>query len=274
MAITPGEGFSRVIKNRRFEDYTSMKQYFSDRTIYEVIIEGRTTTDGAALEINFCVGDTINYIGTAAQAYIRTEQEDASQHSKYVYLQYQDNTGAVQDWVTADLHNTDTTTELEIGSTDFFRVRQMYSEVESSANDAVLLTDGEMGGVDDVFAFINDGNSQFNLERFFIQPNSVCDSYLARFHVHSIPVGIGAATDIFIAQFICTPRALNCGEVQGAADKTFEYKFADEFNSEPCILLEGGTEVIFKVGDIATANIVHIESVLLEVYPTNSTPSS
>jgi len=273
MAVTPGEGFSRVLKNRRFEDYRSMKQYFSDRTIYEVIIEGRTTTDGALAEVNFAVGDTINYIGAEGQAYIRIEQVDANQDGKFIYLQYQDDTGAVKDWVTADIGATETD-EVAIGSTDFFRARQMYSEVEASANDAIVLTDADMGGANDIYAFIDDGNSQFNLERFFTQPNSVCDSYLAHFHAHSIPVGIGAATDTFLAAFIATPRALNAGEVGAAADKTFEYKFADNLHIDPLILLEGGTEVIFQVGDIATANVVHIESVLLEVYPTNSTPTT
>ena len=75
--------------------------------------------------------------------------------------------------------------------------------------------------------------------------------------------------------YTATPRAPSAGGETGAAtDKTFEYIFQEEMNLSPCLLLEGGTEVIFKVGDAATANVVHIECILLEVYPTNSTPSS
>ena len=181
MAVTGGTGISRVLENRRFEDYKSLKQHFQhNRRITEVIIEGMTTTDGALAEVNFAVGDIINYIAAEGQAYIRIEQLDANQDGKYIYLQYQDDTGAVQDWVTADIAAAETD-EVAIGSTDFYRIRQMYSEVEASTNDAIILTDADMGGADDVYGFINDGNSQFNLERFFTQPNATCRSFLAKF---------------------------------------------------------------------------------------------
>jgi hypothetical protein len=275
MAITPGTGHSWVHKNRRYENYQSMKQAFSDRRVEEVVIEGRTTTDGALAEINFAVGDTINYIGAEGQAYIRTELADATQNSKFVYLQYQDDTGAVQDWVTADLDAADTTTEIAIGSTDFYRVRQMYCEVEAVATKGIVLTDANMGGADDVYAFINDTYSTFNLERFFTQPSTVCDSYLGHVHVHTTPVAIGAGTDTYLFSYTCTPKALSDGGETGAAsDKEFVFIFQEEFNMDPMILLEPATEVIFKVGDAATANVVHIQATLLEVYPPNSTPSS
>ena len=270
MAITGGIGRSKVHENRRFEDYKSLKQHFQhNRRVDEVFISGRTTTDGNLTEINFCIGDTINYIAAEGQAYIRTEQDDVGiQGEKFVYLQYQDDTGAILPWVTADMNDTNTTTEVVIGSTDFFRARQMYCEIISSANDAVLLTDANMGGVDDIFAFINDGGSVFNLERFFTQPSATVDSYLAKIHVHSIPVGIGAATDTFIVEITYTPRAPSAGGETGAAAAISEvFKFEREFDWQPCILLQGGTEVIFKVNDIATANVIHIEAVMVEIYP-------
>jgi len=269
MVITGGIGRSKVHENRRFEDYKSLKQHFQhNRRVDEVFISGRTTTDGNLTEINFCVGDTINYIAAEGQAYIRCEIEDATQVGKFVYLQYQDDTGAIQDWVTADLHAATTVTEIAIGSTDFYRVRQMYCEKEAVATKAIVLTDADMGGADDIYAFINDTYSTYNLERFFTQPSATTDSYLAKVHVHSIPVGIGAATDTFILEVTYTPRAPNAGGETGAATAISEvFKFADKFCWEPCILLQGGTEVIFKVNDIATVNVIHLEAVMVEVYP-------
>ena len=265
MVITGGIGHSRVLKDRRFESYESLKQHLSQSRIDEVIITGRTTTDGNLTEINFAVGDTINYIAGEGQAYIRTEQDDANQHTKYVYLQYQDDTGAVQDWVKAVFPG-NSTTETAIGSTDFFRVRQMYSEVVSSANDAIQLTDAEMGGADDIYGFINDGYSKFNLERFFVQPLATCDAYLASIHVHTIPVGIGAATDTFELEVTYTPRILDEGEPQVAASISELFKFEREYDWQPCMLLQPATEVIFKVNDIATANVIHLEAVMVEDY--------
>ncbi len=275
MGVTGGIGHSEVFTGRNFEDWESLKKALRGRRIDEVHIHGRTLSDGALAEVNFAIGDTINYIAAEGQAYIRTEVDDATQQSKFVYLQYQDNTGAILPWVTADLDGADSTTEIVIGSTDFFRARQMYCEVEIVATKGIVLTDAAMGGADDIFAFINDTYSTFNLERFFTQPSATCDSYLAHVHATSIPKAIGAATDTFLFSYTCTPRALaDGGETGAATDKEFVFLFEDLFHEDPIILLEGGTEVIFKVGDAATAQVVTVEAILVEVYPSNSTPSS
>ena len=266
MAITGGEGFSRVLENRRFEDYRSMKQHFQHRHITEVLISGTTTTDGAAVEVNFCVGDTINYIAAQGAVYALCEQDDASQYNKYVYLEYQDNTGEIQTVLTTDLDGANSTTVSRFGTvSDFFRIRQCHSEVESSANDAIVISDAVWGGVDDTFGFINDGNSQFNLERFFTQPAATCASYLGRVDVKCVNIAEAAAGYILDVTF--TPKILNLGEVQPATDKTLHMEFTEFLNWEPCIELAPATEVIFKVGDNATAGILAIEATMLEVYP-------
>lgn len=280
MAITAGDGQSRVLKNRRFEDYRSLKQYFSDRTIREVIISGTNTTVGAAAEIDFAVGDVINYIGAEGQVYLRTELDDiANQNVKYCYIEYQDDTGAVRPILKGIMDDTNTTTEVAVaGATDFYRLRQMISEVEATATKGIVLTDVDMGGADDVFGFINDGNSQFNLQRFFTQPNATCDSYLAHLDCHTAQSGVDANMDAFILTVQYTPRVLTVAdgfaEPQVAADKTLTIYFHNDMEEDPCFLLEGGTEVIFSLGDVDDPATVHVEFVLVEVYPTNSTPSS
>ncbi len=280
MAITAGDGQSRVLKNRRFEDYRSLKQYFSDRTIKEVFISGANTTVGALAEIDFAVGDIINYIGAEGQVYLRTELDDiANQNVKYCYIEYQDDTGAVRPILKGIMDNTNTTTEVAVaGATDFYRLRQMISEVEATATKGIVLTDADMAGANDIFGFINDGNSQFNLQRFFTQPNATCDSYLAHLDCHTAQSGVDANMDAFILTVQYTPRVLGVSdgfaEPQVAADKTLTIYFHNDMEEDPCILLEGGTEVIFSLGDVNDPATIHVEFVLVEVYPTNSTPSS
>ena len=93
-------GFSRVLTNRHFEDYRSMKQYYNGRLCKEFIISGHGNS-AAAGEFEFASEDT-DYIGTAAQAYIRVEGVDATQDGKYVYLIYCTETGIITGPVTKE----------------------------------------------------------------------------------------------------------------------------------------------------------------------------
>lgn len=267
MAVTEGVGHSRVLHRRRWEDYRSLKQYHQNSRITEVIIEGSTTTAGALTEISFVTGDIMIYT-TESQVYVRTEGNDtARQSGKYVYLEYQDDTGQIMDIVTADLAAADTTTEVIFtGADDFYRARQFYSEVASGAAGVmILLTDDAMAAGEE-WAFISDNQTHFALQRFFTQPEATCKSYLGKIKI-SGPVqdGDGAVAGYLLGvQY--TPKALNLGEAQGAATITQTRQFDGIFEWEPCIELAGGTEVIFTVGDMDSPADLHIEAIMLEVY--------
>jgi len=268
MAVTSGVGHSRVLKKRRFEDYQSLKQHYKVSNIEEVIISGSCTTNGAAAEISFVTGDVVNYIGAEGTPYIRCEADDANQHSKYVYVQYQDDTGAVQDWITGDLNAADSTTEVTMTVTDFYRVRQMYSEVESASGGGKMVTlcDADWDGGADGYAYISDGQSEFALERFFTQPDSTHKSYLAYVKLHVPEKDHDGAESGYIFTCQYTPQVnSDGGESAAAADVTETFNFSRELIWEPCIELDGGTEVIFSVGDLDSAGVIHIEAVLLEV---------
>ncbi len=266
-------GLSRVLKNRRYESYQSMKQYYSDRTIEEVIISGWGTTAGAEFQF---ASETTDYAGAEAQAYIRTEADDGNQDGKYVYLQYQDDTGAVQAWATADLAAPDNTVEVAIGGTDCYRVRQMYSEVESATGGTkmITLTDANMVGGDN-WAYIEDGNSRFSLQRFFVQPSATATSYLGRIKV-KFPHMTAAATavDAVILTITYTPKILDAGEAGAAADITIVLPFNHDTVFEPLLELEPATEVMFSWAHTTTGQAIWFEAIMLEVYATNSTPSS
>ena len=272
MAIIPGQGCSRVLSNRRWEDYRSMKQALSNSIIKEVIIAGSCTTDGAATEISFC-DNILNYIAAEGQVYVRCEANDANQHDKYVYIEYQDDTGAIKAILTADLDGADSTAEVIVtGASDFYRLRRMISEVESASGGtkSIMLTDSAWDGVADTFGELKDGNTCFALERFFTQPSSVCDSYLAFFQVYGNKTGTSAADDTFFIDITLTPKALSTSdgfaEPQTAADITLHFDFEYGLQCSPVILLEPATEVIFKIGDNAAAGKVFLMAVMVEDY--------
>jgi hypothetical protein len=268
MAVTSGVGHSRVLEKRRFEDYKSLKQHYQNSNIEEIIISGSVTTNGPAAEICFVTGDVINYIGAEGQVYVRAEADDANQHSKYVYIEYQDDTGAVKTILTADLHAADSTTEVIVtGASDFYRLRRMHSEVESASGGGkmVLLTDSDWDGVADTYGAISDGQSHFALERFFTQPESTHKSYLAKVKLNVPEKDHDGAESGYIFSCTYTPKPVNLGEAQVAADVTETFNFSHDLDWQPCYELDGGTEVIFKVGDLDSAAVIHIEAVLVEV---------
>lgn len=274
-------GLSRVLRNRRFEDYKSMKQAYQHRTINEFIISGRQVTTNAAAEIDFTVGDTINYIAAEAQACIRTEAADANQKSKYVYMRYCSEDGTISSWVTADLDGTNTTTEVAIGGADFFRLREMYCEVvsDTGGGKAVLLTDAEMGGADDIFGFIDDDHSQAAVSRYYVPAAAQVEhTYLGRITCISPNLLEGDATPggMFLT-VLFTPKVLNGGEAQVAAEHTEVVSWMeDKLVWEPCIELEPATDVTIKIHKLVDADhvVIHIEAIFLEVLVHNSTPSS
>jgi hypothetical protein len=148
----------------------------------------------------------------------------------------------------------------------------MISEVESASGGgkSILLTDAAWGGADDTFGEIHDGNSVFALERFFTQPSSVCDSYLAFFQVYGNKTGTSAADDTYFIDITLTPKALSTdegfAEPQAAADITLHFDFEYGLQCSPVILLEPATEVKFEIGDNAAAGNVFLMAVLVEDY--------
>jgi len=243
-------GESRVLVNRRWEDYKSMKQHYQHFHCVEFIISGRQVTTNAAAELQFAVGDTINYIAAEAQAYIE-----------------------IQDPVTADLHNTDGTTEVEIGSDDFFRLRQMYSEIvsDTGGGKAIILTDENMGGADDIFGFIDDNDSKAAISRYYVpKATQVSNCYLGKVEIISPNLLEGDATPggLFLT-VTYTPKVLNLGEAQVAAERIEVVSWMeDKLIWEPCIELEPATDVIFKIHKLVDADhvVIHFEATFLEVY--------
>jgi len=260
-------GFSRIVENRRFEDYRSMKQAYLHSHTKEYIISGSGTTADAEFEF---ATEAMDYIGTEAQAYIRCEADDGNQDDAYVYLVYTDDDGVIQDPVTADIDSTvDSTKEVAIGSTNFWRIREMYSEVESATGGgkAIVLTDDDMDAAAR-WGMIEDNESAWAAQRYFVpSATQVEHSYLGRVIAKSPQIAAAAAAiDAIILTITLTPKIIDRGEPQVAADKNIVLTFNKDLDWQPCIELEPATDVIFSWNHTTTGQAVWFEADFLEVY--------
>ena len=134
MATAVTRGTTRVLNNRRYEDYKSMKQHFQYSNINEVIFDGyQTLTNTAA---NLEPGDiTVALIAAEACVFLRTLANDALQELASVWVTYQDNTGAIHGPILHLLNDTaDTTTVAPLGNEDIF------DTCASVAGDVITMT--------------------------------------------------------------------------------------------------------------------------------------
>jgi len=102
MATAVTRGMRRIVSNRKFEDYESMKKYFSAyRTngVNEIIFDGfqTMTNTAAALEPS---DETIAFLGAEAVVYLRTLADDNLQDSKEVWVTYQSDDGVIHGPIT------------------------------------------------------------------------------------------------------------------------------------------------------------------------------
>jgi len=157
------------------------------------------------------------------------------------------------------------------GADDFFRLRQMSSEVESASGGgkAICLTDAAMAGFGtDMYGFIDDGLSSFIPSRYFVPAASEGRSFLGKLHFKQPYLLEGDATPggIYV-KIILTPKAINLGEAGAASDITLYLSFSEALNWEPCIELEPATEVTISIKKLVDADHValYCEATFLEV---------
>jgi len=264
----PGLGFSRIVENRRFEDYRSMKQHYQHRYCKEFIISGAGTTAGAEFEFT---SDTLDRPAAEDQVYIRTEaNDDPAQIGKYVYIEYCDDDGVIRGPLGA-VYAADSTTEVIItGADDFFRLRRMWAEVESDSGGgkAHQLTDDDLDAATH-YAFIEDGESAWAAQSYFVpSATQVEHAFLGRVLVEASPiVEAAAAQQGIILTLTYTPKVIDYGLYpQIAADKTIILEFGEYLNWQPVIELEPATDVIFSWNHNTTAHAINFEAIFLEVY--------
>lgn len=270
----PTTGHVRVLADQKWWDYKSLKREIVKHPsgYTEVIISGSDVTTAAAAEFNFNDDIAIHNIAAEGSAYIRTAADDANQQGKYVWIEYQDDTGQILT-ASADLDGTNSTTEIVIAA-DFYRLRQMVSEVEAAAagTKEIMLTDADMGGVDDHYGTIVDGSSAATIQRYFAPDAATCKAYLGRILIRNAYLLEADATPGGLYFTITyTPKVVDISttataEPQVAADITLVMNFSEILDWQPCIELEPATEVIFKIHKLVDADHVscYIEATFIE----------
>jgi len=95
MAAEPVQAESIIIKDRRFEDYRSLKQYFRGHAIEEFIYRGWDTSTATAAELQPDLTTALSYIGAEALVYARNQTDVEAQDGDTVYITYLNEAGAV-----------------------------------------------------------------------------------------------------------------------------------------------------------------------------------
>ena len=151
-------------------------------------------------------------------------------------------------------------------TSDFYRVREMYCEVEPGDDAQILLCDHNMGNI---YYAIAEGGRYSAHSGFFTQPTATCRSFLGRVKAVAANVLEAAVADSGqIVSITFTPIAANANG--DSADITMSLQFTNTLDWQPCIELEPATDVTVKITDVTTATPVHVEVTCLEVYPTNN----
>ena len=118
MAIGVTKSHTRIVKNQQWEDYQSLKRYWSavGRPMTEVIYDGVQTATNAAVEFHSGHGETVAFNAADTQVYMATEADDANQDGKPVWIDYAEDDGTLHEGVATYLDTaTSTATEVPIG---------------------------------------------------------------------------------------------------------------------------------------------------------------
>jgi len=117
VAIAATKAFKRIETNRKWEDYQSLKRYWSahGNTFREVIWEGSQTSTAALAEFVSGAG-TIGFLGANDIVYAAQELDDANYDGKTIWIDYCDSSGVLHEAVATVLDSdTSTATEVPIG---------------------------------------------------------------------------------------------------------------------------------------------------------------
>lgn len=126
-------GISRILSNRRYEDYKSMKQAFQYSKVKEIIFEGfQTMTSTAA---NLEPSDiAVSLIGAEAVVFLSTIADDATQQDKNVWTVYVDNAGIISEAILTVLDDVDSSIPVPLGNLND------YDTCASVAGDVITMT--------------------------------------------------------------------------------------------------------------------------------------
>jgi len=118
MGLLPTKSHTRIISNRRWDDYRSLKDYWAGtgkKVVKEVLYTGVQTATNAAAEY-VQIGDTIAFPAANDIVYAASEADLAALDGDSIFIDYVSSTGVLHEAVETKLDSeTSTATEVPIG---------------------------------------------------------------------------------------------------------------------------------------------------------------
>ena len=140
MVVAPTKSQTRIISNRRFDDYRSLKDYWAGtgkKVVKEVLFTGHQTATNAAAEI-VQIGATIGFLGANDIVYAASEADLGALDGDSIYIDYASSTGVLHEGVETKLDTeTSTATEVPIGCEG-----GTYVDAVAAVNGSVLTMTG------------------------------------------------------------------------------------------------------------------------------------
>jgi len=136
MGLLEGTALRRIIRDRRFEDYRSLKQYFRNNICNEILWCGHQLTTASAVEL-MGGDDTIAALAANDIIYVRSEADLAALDGDSIYIDYVSSTGIVYEGIESLYESTaSTATEVPIGCESGTK----YDTVAAVAGDTITMT--------------------------------------------------------------------------------------------------------------------------------------
>lgn len=136
----------RIEKNRHWEDYQSLKKYWSSaaKFIREYIFDGCQTATNAAAEVKSGTDATIAFLSANAQVFAKSEADAAALDGDSIWMDYVSSTGTLYENVETKYDSlSDTSLEVAVGCQSGTYV----DVIESIAGDALTMTNLDMSAV-------------------------------------------------------------------------------------------------------------------------------
>lgn len=157
----------------------------------------------------------------------------------------------------------DTVSVQPASTDDFYRVREMWCEIEVLDSKTIRLGDTDSTAV---YAGIGEGHRYMANSGIFTQPTATCDTYLGRIKASAaIDTTVTEAKGCQVKVFYTPAEAHADG---GAVETELEIPFHSHLDWQPCIKLAPATDVVIQVKYIAGAIVdeIFLEASYLEVY--------
>lgn len=144
---------------------------------------------------------------------------------------------------------------------DFFRLRQMYCEIEVLTDKTIRLGDHNSGNY---YGLISQGGRYNSSARYFSRDAASARCFLGKIHAHCSNETTAAKKQGNELQITYTPKAQSSNA--GASDITMDLVFEDHLTWEPCIELEPATDVSIKILTLDATNVddLFVEVIFLE----------